>query len=346
VLSEVKNDVVMEAQRQRVADLLRAGLTSGQIVDIVGCGLTTVKKVKKLLSEGQSLQRKAGSGGHNKKLTDEFLADLATEIEANPTNSMRKTAKALNISEKSIRTAVRMLGAHSYVRRRRQLLTKKTKEARLARGKKLLNFLKKKDSSTVLVFSDKKNWTVDQSRNARNDRYLAYSVEEVPPINQTKHPASAMMLGVVASDGRRMPPFWFPKGLRVGSKEYLDVLKSAVKPWLDANYPDGNYVWQQDGAPGHKAIVAQNWCKEHLAQFWPSDWWPPSSPDLSPLDYGIWGYVESKACATPHASVEALKSSIEKEWTDMSMDYVIKVCKAFRPRLEAMIEAEGGHFEK
>ena len=155
-----------------------------------------------------------------------------------------------------------------------------------------------------------------------------------------------MMLGVVASDGKRMPPFWFPKGLRVGAKEYLEVLQTVVKPWLDEQYPEGNYCWQQDSAPGHKAKVVQQWCQDNLADFWPANFWPPSSPDAAPLDYGIWGYVESKACATPHANVDALKSSVEKEWDAMPVDHVIKVCRAFRPRLEAMVEADGGHFEK
>ena len=29
----------------------------------------------------------------------------------------------------------------------------------------------------------------------------------------------------------------------------------------------------------------------------------------------------------------------------MSKEYIVKTCKAFRPRLEAMIEANGGLFE-
>ena len=29
----------------------------------------------------------------------------------------------------------------------------------------------------------------------------------------------------------------------------------------------------------------------------------------------------------------------------MSKEYIVKTCKAFRPRLEAMIEANGGHSE-
>ncbi len=32
-----------------------------------------------------------------------------------------------------------------------------------------------------------------------------------------------------------------PKGLEGGgNKEYLDVLKNTIKPWLDATYPDSN----------------------------------------------------------------------------------------------------------
>ena len=29
----------------------------------------------------------------------------------------------------------------------------------------------------------------------------------------------------------------------------------------------------------------------------------------------------------------------------MSKEYIIKTCEAFKPRLKAMIEADGGHFE-
>ena len=122
-------------------------------------------------------------------------------------------------------------------------------------------------------------------------------------------------------------------------------MKTVVKPWLDQEYPEGNYVWQQDSAPGHKAKTTQKWCEENLAEFWPWTMWPPSSPDCNPLDYGIWGAVERKACATPHPNVNSLKAAVEEEWSIMTEDFIVKTCKAFRPRIEAMIKAEGNHFE-
>ena len=73
--------------------------------------------------------------------------------------------------------------------------------------------------------------------------------------------------------------------------------------------------------------------------------WLPSSPDCNHLDFRIWGVVESRACATAHLNVDALKASVDREWAAMSEDYVIKTCKAFRPSIEAMIPADDDHFE-
>lgn len=94
----------------------------------------------------------------------------------------------------------------------------------------MLNQLKR-ELDTVIIFSGKKVYTVDRARNSRNDRYLTSCIEEVPPVLQTKHPASARVLRVVASDGKRMPPHRFAKGTRVDTEEYLRVLREVLKPW-------------------------------------------------------------------------------------------------------------------
>ena len=58
--------------------------------------------------------------------------------------------------------------------------------------------------------------------------------------------------------------------------------------------------------------------------------------------------IDAEACKTPHSSWETLKASIRAACANMSKDYIVKTfkqSKAFRPQLEAMIEAEGGHIE-
>ena len=113
------------------------------------------------------------------------------------------------------------------------------------------------------------------------------------------------MLGVVASDGKVMPPLWIDCNAKVDTAVYIEQLKK-VKKWLDETYGDHTpWVFMQDGAPSHTSEQTQTWLKENFGEdrFWPESMWPPYSPDLNPLDYNVWGYVESKACAMPQPLV-------------------------------------------
>ena len=74
--------------------------------------------------------------------------------------------------------------------------------------------------------------------------------------------------------------------------------------------------------------------------------WPPYSPDLNPLDYNVWGYVESRACANPHSSVSALQRAVDKAWAELlTEEHVKKTCAAFWGRVKKMIKAKGKPFE-
>ena len=48
---------------------------------------------------------------------------------------------------------------------------------------------------------------------------------------------------------------------------------------------------------------------------------PPSSPDLNPLDYTIWGVLENKTNATSHPNTGSFKNAIGEEWNKMSAEF-------------------------
>ena len=100
-------------------------------------------------------------------------------------------------------------------------------------------------------------------------------------------------------------------------------------------------IFTQDGAPSHTSRATQAWLKEHL-NFWDKTTWPPSAPDLNPLDFSIWAYVAAEACKIQHPNLESLKKAVKKAWTNLSEDYIVKTCSRFRPRVQAVIDAEGG----
>ena len=72
------------------------------------------------------------------------------------------------------------------------------------------------------------------------------------------------------------------------------------------------------------------------------DTWPPSSPDLNPPDYYAWGVVDQHS----HNTIQSFKSAITKTLSEIDQDHLIRTCQRFRPRIEAIIEANGGFMER
>ena len=65
---------------------------------------------------------------------------------------------------------------------------------------------------------------------------------------------------------------------------------------------------------GSCSAKSKSFYRKFVSLFWPSNLWPPSGPDLNPLDYAIWGALENKTNATSHPNIGALKTAIEEEW--------------------------------
>ena len=89
--------------------------------------------------------------------------------------------------------------------------------------------------------------------NRQNSCIIATSPVDVPPVLRSKHPASVMVFGAVASDWRVIPPHFIPAGLRIDAKEYLAILQDVLIPWMEEYYSLDEVVLVQDSAPCHTA---------------------------------------------------------------------------------------------
>ena len=125
----------------------------------------------------------------------------------------------------------------------------------------------------------------------------------------------------------------------------LDVLKSVVIRWCNQVVGGRPWVWQQDSAPAHKSKETQTWLQKECYDFVPFSHWPRSSPDLNPLDYFVWSYVENITNMTSHNTKASLIATIRRVFAELPPTLVKKACSEFRIRIEAVIEAEGGYIE-
>lgn len=69
-------------------------------------------------------------------------------------------------------------------------------------------------------------------------------------------------------------------------------------------FAPGEVIFVQNGAPTDTSTSAQAFLSQELGHegFGGMDTWPPSSPDLNPLDFSLWSILESRAFAKPAQS--------------------------------------------
>jgi len=87
------------------------------------------------------------------------------------------------------------------------------------------------------------------------------------------------------------------------------------------------FIFQQDGAPAHRARETIELLKEVTPDFIQPSLWPHSSPDLNPVDYAIWGIMQERAYNKGKiANVEELRQRIVDEWErlDLRIEEVAK----------------------
>jgi hypothetical protein len=66
---------------------------------------------------------------------------------------------------------------------------------------------------------------------------------------------------------------------------------------------------------------------------------------LNPLDYSIWSILEAQMNAEAHDSVDSLKQAIMEAFENLNQDMINRAVDDWMGCLDAVIAAEGGHFE-
>lgn len=121
----------------------------------------------------------------------------------------------------------------------------------------------------------------------------------------------------------KFPLHFIENGLKINAVYYKkEILEKILKEEGSKIYKKTKWTFQQDSAPAHKALIVQKWCKSKIPDFISTSEWPPSSPDLNPLDYSIWEFLESKVNSKRHTTLESLKASIQREWDNLPMKTV------------------------
>lgn len=135
--------------------------------------------------------------------------------------------------------------------------------------------------------------------------------------------------------------------------KYEDFLRN-ILPTLLQEVPQeniNNLYYQQDGAPAHFALRVRN----YLDECFPERWigrngpvaWPPRSPDLTPLDFFLWGEVKRRVYTRETNTVEELRQKIIEAFNSVKANEFVlgRLKDNLRRRAELCVHEGGGHIE-
>lgn len=270
------------------------------------------------------------------------------------TLSTRQLAEVSGVSRTSVR---RILKAHKFYPYKIQLLHELNEDDYDRR----LQFVEEMSERCIgnpnfmynICFSDECSFFLNGLVNRHNCRYWSDSNQHLFRQSHTQHPEKLnVWAGILGNN--LIGPFFFEGNLT--GEMYLTLLQDNIVPRIreviaeDNNLAQHEVFFQQDGAPAHYAAPVRQFLSENFRGHWigrrGSIEWPARSPDLSSLDFFLWGHLKSTVYKTQPASLQVLQERITVECQRITADMLQNVREEIENRFYYCMDVNGGHFEQ
>lgn len=200
------------------------------------------------------------------------------------------------------------------------------------------NFLKK------IIFTDESTFHVSGVVNRHNVRIWGSENPHVVMEIERDSPKINVWCGLMRD--RVIGPFFFHEKT-ITKEVYLDMLQIYAVPQISHLQP--NILWQQDGAPPHWGKIV----REFLNLEFPNRWigrdgpiqWPPRSPDITPLDFFLWGFVKDTVYSTKVHNISDLKHRITAAISQVTESMLQRTWSEIDYRMDILRATKGAHIE-
>ncbi|UYV75878.1 hypothetical protein LAZ67_13001645 [Cordylochernes scorpioides] len=190
-----------------------------------------------------------------------------------------------------------------------------------------------------IIWSDEAQFKLNGTVNMHN---CVYWCEENPHITIEKAvnlPGVNVWCGL--SSRGLIGPFRF-EGTVTGIN-YLTMLADSIFPAIRALYGNDDFYFQLDGAPPHyhrdvRAYLDKNLSGQWIGRRGPIEF-PARSPDLTPLDFFLWGTVKDGVYKRKPRNLDILWNEIQAVCREISLDVLIRCTESVMTRTQNCIDA-------
>ena len=119
--------------------------------------------------------------------------------------------------------------------------------------------------------------------------------------------------------------------------------------------PNADFILQMDAAPPHLHRHVREFLKQHIPQQWIERGtddiqmllaWPPRSPNATPSDFFLWGYVKDQVYVPPlPTNIPELEVRIRTAIDTITADVLKTVCNEPDYRVDVCRITNGAHIE-
>jgi hypothetical protein len=290
----------------------------------------------KFLPTGSVLRQ---SGSCKKRTSDETVEHVMEFFQRSPTKSILRASFELSIPRLTVHKVLhKRLRLFAY---EVQIVQALEPNYRPQRQQFVIEMLDRIDQNpnylSNVMFSDEATFHTCNKVNRHNIRI--WGSENPHGVREKVRDSRKVNVWCGMMKDRIIGPFFFIEPT-VTRNIYLDMLEQFAVPQLLPQQP--NVIFQQDGAPPHWSLDVRDFLDRTFPQRWvghdgPTKW-PPRSPDITPINFFLWGNVNDRVYATPIRDVAELRRKttyvirtitsdmLNKTWTEI--EYRLDILRA------------------
>ncbi|XP_066590841.1 histone-lysine N-methyltransferase SETMAR-like [Prorops nasuta] len=304
------------------------------------------------LRDTGSLKPEAPPGKSRSTRSVEFEESVLECVRKAPEKSTRAIARELHVDRMSVWRVLNEEGLHPFHLRQVQELTGSDFERRVHFCSWFMHKCAENPNfSRHVLFTDEACFTRNGYFNSRNSHMWD---TENPHATAVTHVQNRFSINVWAGiiDDYIVGPYLLPS--RLTGNMYVEFLEETLPQLLeDIPLSIRRIMWfQSDGAPAHFTRRARECVREKFPNKWigrgSAFEWPPRSPDLTPLDFFLWGHLKALVYEKPFQSPNELFERIVAACDTIRNTTGIfsRVRESLQRRLQLCVSNCGRQFEQ